>query len=170
MKELEQQFLTVLEAHKGILYKVANAYQQNAAQRADLTQEMTLQLWKSFKSYNGSTQYSTWIYRIVLNVAISYYRREQTRKKHESTKPIDFLQLAEDPTAADLEMEQKMAVLNHCIQSFKPIDRALVLLFLEDRPQTEMAQVMGISVTHVSTRLYRILQKLSKALQNEKNK
>lgn len=167
MEEQENQFLTVLEAHKGILYKVANAYQQNHEERADLIQEMTLQLWKSFKNYNGSAQYSTWIYRIVLNVAISYYRREQTRKKHVTTKPVDFMHYIAEDTNIDQEMNQRMAVLNNCIRAFKPIDRALVLLFLDDKPQAEIAQVMGISVTNVSTRLYRIRQKLSKAFQNE---
>lgn len=167
MQEQENKFLTVLEAHKGILYKVANAYQQNHTERADLIQEMTLQLWKSFKSYNGTTQYSTWIYRIVLNVAISYFRREQTRKKHVTTKPADVMYFESADSTIDQEMNQRMAVLNNCVQSFKPIDRALVLLFLDNKPQAEIALVMGISVTNVSTRLHRIRQKLSKAFQKE---
>ena len=73
-------FLTVIENHKGIIYKVANAYCKLEADRKDLVQEIILQLWKSFDKYNDQFKYSTWIYRISLNVAISFFRKESTRK------------------------------------------------------------------------------------------
>ena len=74
-------FLSVIETHKGIIYKVANSYCKDTENKKDLVQEIVLQLWKSFDSYNNQFKHSTWIYRIALNVAISYYRKEERRKE-----------------------------------------------------------------------------------------
>lgn len=79
-----ERFLAVIQTHKGILYKIANAYCHDAEDRKDLVQEIIIQLWKSFDNYSDQYKYSTWIYRIALNVAISFYRKENKRKQVDS--------------------------------------------------------------------------------------
>src|SRR6266511_3288282 len=80
--ELQEKFQTLLEEHKGILYKVCNAYCRNSDDRDDLAQEIVVHLWRSFGKFDGRARFSTWMYRIALNVAISFYRRENTRKRY----------------------------------------------------------------------------------------
>lgn len=91
-------FISVIQLHKGIVFKVANAYCKNIEDRKDLIQEIIIQLWKSFGNYNNSFKHSTWMYRIALNVAISFYRKENTRKKIENlvTERINSFSMDDD--------------------------------------------------------------------------
>ena len=89
----QDQFLSVIQSNRGIIYKVANAYCNNAEDRKDMVQEIVLQLWRAFDRYNAEYKYSTWVYRIALNVAISFYRKESSRKKisHDLTDAVSIL-------------------------------------------------------------------------------
>ena len=150
-------FLSVVEANKGILYKVAKAYCHNPLDRQDLVQEIIVQLWKSFDSYNEQYKHTTWIYRIALNVAISFYRKENRRKEIANPLPENLL-LFTDNSGQDLE--ESTGVLQRFIAELKELDKALILLYLEERPQKEIAQIMGISESNVATRVGRIKQVL----------
>ena len=78
----QERFQGLVEEHKKILYKVCNSYCRNPSDRDDLAQEITVQLWRSFGAFDQRLRFSTWMYRIALNVAISFYRRENTRSRH----------------------------------------------------------------------------------------
>jgi len=147
-------FLTVIETHKGIIYKVANTYCSNASDREDLVQEIILQLWKSFYKYNTQYKYSTWIYRIALNVAISFYRKQKRRK--EITNPIQqhFFNITDVPE--DKKTEGQAKFLQQFIAELKELDKALILLYLEEKSHKEIAGIMGLSETNVATKLGRI--------------
>lgn len=146
-------FLPVVEANKGILYKVANAYCDNPEDRKDLVQEIIVQLWKSFGTYSGQYRYSTWIYRIALNVAISFYRKESRRKEIANPLPESILFFTDD---GENDIEENTSALQRFITELKELDKALILLYLEERPQREIAQIMGISESNVATRIGRI--------------
>ena len=88
MPEAQETFQTLVDRHKKILYKICNSYCRNPVDREDLAQEIVFQLWQSFRSFDGRVQFSTWMYRVALNVAISWYRRERTRTRHGSCKRI----------------------------------------------------------------------------------
>lgn len=162
--EQSEQFLQVLDAHKGIIYKVANSYCNDTEERKDLIQEMSVQLWKAFASYRPEYKYSTWIYRIALNVAISFYRKKTLRR----TNPISETILNIGEEADHTDTAERMFLLQKFIAGLKEIDRALMLLYLEEKSHREIADIMGISESNVSTKIGRIKLELRQKFSNLK--
>ncbi len=160
-----QLYINVLDAHKGIIYKVANAYCKNEEDRKDLIQEISIQLWKSFDKYNDEYKYSTWIYRIALNVAISFYRKESTRTKQ--LNPFNDVIL----NIADVEWSesQDVNILHNFIAELKVLDKAIMLLYLEEKNYKEIAEIMGLSETNVATKINRIKSSLKQKFNNIQN-
>lgn len=152
--EKSDQFLAVIAAHKGILYKVANSYCRDPDDRDDLVQEMVLQVWKSFDRYNEQYKQSTWMYRIALNVAISFYRKAHRRKQVHHPLSASILNYVEPSETA--ETEYQISRLHAFIAELKEIDKALMLLYLEEKSYKEIAEIMGLSETNVATKLSRI--------------
>lgn len=146
-------FLEVLEKHKGILYKIANAYCAEDNDRQDLIQEITIQLWKSFNRYKDAYKYSTWIYRIALNTAISFYRKHKKRKDTQIAMP-EILHLPDANIYT--EKEQQLNLLQQCIAELKELDKAIMILYLEEKSHKEIAVITGISETNVATKIGRI--------------
>ena len=147
-------FLSVIETNKGIIYKVANAYCIHAEDRKDLIQEIIVQLWKSFDRYNDQYKYTTWMYRIALNVAISFYRKENSRKRLVDPLADNILDLVDDN--AINEINKNIGYLKQFIAGLKELDKALMLLYLEEKTHKEIGEITGISETNVSTRIGRI--------------
>jgi RNA polymerase sigma factor (sigma-70 family) len=147
-------FLSVIQENKGIVYKVANSYCNNAEDRKDLVQEIIVQLWKSFDNYSGGYKYSTWMYRIALNTAISFYRKENSRKQVSNPLSDGILHFA-DANAAG-EIEENIGFLQQFISELKELDKALMLLYLEEKSHKEIAEIIGISETNVATKIGRI--------------
>lgn len=152
---ITDQFLAVVEAHKGIIYKVANAWCRQAEDRKDLVQEIIIQLWKAFGHYDSrQAQYSTWMYRIALNVAISFYRRESRRQATAGKLEVAVLEMMD--TGPEMETDERLQQLQRFIHDLRELDRALILLYLEEKSHQEMAEILGISVTNVATKIGRI--------------
>ncbi len=151
-------FESILAKNKGIIYKVANSYCKDSDDRKDLVQEIIIQLWRSFKQFDHSSKLSTWIYRVALNVAISFYRKDSKRKMV-STELTESL-IAIIPENEPSETEGQINQLQQFIAELKDIDRALMILYLEDKSQKEMGEIMGITETNVSTKIARIKEKL----------
>ena len=150
----EDKFLSVIDSHKGIFYKVANNYCKNSEDRKDLIQEIIYQLWKGFDNYNPQFQYSTWIYRISLNVAISFYRKERTitQKKVD----IDNSLLVVSDILFNQEMEDNLNLLHQFISELKEVDKAIMLLYLEQKTHKDISEIIGISESNVGTKVSRI--------------
>jgi RNA polymerase sigma-70 factor (ECF subfamily) len=156
-KERKQHFQNIIEQHKGILYKVARAYCPNEEDRQDLIQEIMIQVWQSIHRYNNQFKISTWFYRISLNVAISYYRKNSTRTK----KFTDLNeQMMEIPVEDKSENEKQLNLLEQFISELKEIDKALMILYLEDKSHTEIAEILGMEISNVGTKVGRIKEKL----------
>lgn len=147
-------FLSVIETYKGIIYKIANAYCKDTEDRKDLVQEIILQLWKSFDNYNEQYKHTTWIYRIALNVAISFYRKENRRKEISHPYSEGLFKLAD--IQENTEIEKHTSFLQQFINDLKELDKALMLLYLEEKSHKEMSAIMGISETNVATKIGRI--------------
>ncbi len=160
-------FLEVIETNKGILYKVVNSYCRNIEDRKDLIQEIILQLWKSFDNYNEKYMYSTWIYRISLNVAISFFRKENSRKRISNSLTSDIFDFTD--TEITDEKETNLGLLNQIISKLNDLDKALMLLYLEEKNYTEISEIIGITETNVSTKISRIKSKLKKEFNQLKN-
>jgi RNA polymerase sigma-70 factor (ECF subfamily) len=141
-------FVSVIDAHKGILHKIAGAYSPH---KEDLMQEITLQLWKSFDNYDPQYRYSTWIYKVALNVSLAYARKEQNRKKF-NTPWKDNIETTDEHD----EHEGNFAHLQQFIRELKELDRAILLLYLDEKTQKEMAEIIGLTETNISTRIGRI--------------
>lgn len=160
-------FLSVIQSHKGILYKIANSYCKNIEDRKDLVQEVIVQLWKSFDNYDESFKYSTWIYRISLNVAISFYRKENSRSKLSNSLNESIINFQEADDFEDKESD--LCLLQQMILELKDLDKALMLLYLEEKSHKEIAQIIGISETNVATKINRIKNNLKQKFNLLKN-
>lgn len=158
-----QTFLAVIEANKGIIYKVANSYCNHEDNKKDLIQEIMIQLWLSFPKYDEQYRITTWMYRIALNVSISFYRKENRRDAINHPLPGEMLYLQEEEAGTTADAIEQ---LYRFIRELKEIDRAIMLLYLEGSPQQEIAEVLGLSTTNVSTKVSRIKQQLKKEFSN----
>ena len=157
--ELTGEFIARLEKHQRILFKVAYMYCRDRGDRQDLVQEMLIQVWRSYPQFDERVQFSTWMYRIAVNVAITHYRDEGRRIR--DTVPLEEYGL--DIAAADALFDHdsdNMRALRQMINGLDEMNRALILLFLEGFSSEEIAEVVGISASNVSTRINRLKIKL----------
>ena len=158
--ERQERFRTLLDSHKGILYKVCHSYCQDRHDREDLAQEIIMQLWLSFRRFDEQYRFSTWMYRIALNVAISFYRRESVRTHH-LISDERYVLGAIDETKGEPEDVQ---LLYKFIEKLDELDKALVLLYLDGNSYEEIAGVLGITQTNVATKLNRLTNRWNSAL------
>jgi len=159
-----EQFRVLLERHRKIVFKVANTYCRDPHDRADLAQEIAAQLWRSFRSYDPQRVFSTWMYRIALNVAISFRRSSGLHERH-MVALDEQLHDAADADAAGPD-DDSVQALYRCIDRFDPLNRAVLLLYLEDRSQREIAEILGLSETNVATKIGRLKQRLRDEIGN----
>ena len=158
-----EEFEARIEAHRGIVFKFANAYCPAGDERDDLVQEICLQLWRAYPGYDRERRFSTWMYRVALNTAISFARA--TRLRRMRAVPLETsaaAALTAAPPAAGTD--ERLATLHLLLHRLDDLDRALVLLYLEDRSYREIAEILGISETNVGTRLNRCKEKLRQEL------
>ena len=155
---LSEQFRALLERHRKIVFKVANTYCRDAHDRADLAQEIAAQAWRAFAAYDAGRAFSTWLYRIALNVAISFRRSSGLRERH----MVALDEHAFDAPAASGNPAEDDAVqaLYRCIERLDPLNRALLLLYLDERSQREIADILGISESNVATKIGRLKVRL----------
>ena len=154
-------FESAIAAHRGIVFKVASSYAAAAHDRADLAQEIALQLWRAWPGYDPGRPIATWMYRIALNVAISHRRRE--RQRHGEETLGDEHPELEGARDVDAEARERLALVQRAMQSLGSLDRALLLLHLEGCSHRESGEVLGITEGNVATRLGRIRQHLRRA-------
>ncbi len=167
MNDKEKIYLSVLENHKGIIYKVANTYCFDQSDRDDLIQEITLQIWISIDRYSDQYKWSTWIYRIALNTSISFYRKNKNRKE----KTVGLNPIFETADIEDKDPDtENLQLLRKFIKELKELDRALILLHLEGLESKEIAKILGTSQTNVTTKTSRIKKKLKQKFINFKSK
>jgi len=149
----------LVQEHRSLLYKVCRVYCFTEADRQDLFQEMVIQLWRSYPTFRGESKFSTWLYRIALNTAISDLRKQNRRPSTTSTDDIP-------PSLPDLtwpgEEEEQLQQLYTAINKLSDVEKALVMLYLEDRSYEEMEEIMGINQNNLRVKMNRIREKLRK--------
>lgn len=155
--ELVQKFHQILEQHKGIFFKVAKTYCRDEHDRQDLLQEIMIQVWKSLHRYNENYAITTWLYRISLNVAISFYRKNRSEKQPNIILLDENISIQED---INLEKQEQLNLLEQYISELNNLDKALIILYLEDKSYAEISEIMGLSVSNVGTKLGRIKEKI----------
>lgn len=157
--DARQAFGELLERHRRIVFKVAHTYAWDPDDRDDLAQEIAAQLWRAYPGYDPSRSFSTWMYRIALNVAISHVRSSTQRDRH-SVALDDSLHDVADERSGDPESEQQLRALQRVIAGLDRINRALLLLYLEDRSNREIGDILGLSESNVSTKISRLKQRI----------
>ena len=153
MNDLESKFAHTLKQNKSTIYTVCYMFSKDADEVNDLFQEAVINMWRGFEGFENRSDVKTWIYRVTLNTCISIDRK----KRRNTTEPLSMnINLFEDRD----EDTRQIDMLHKRISRLKPFDRAIVLLWLENMPYEEIGQVVGISTTNVSSRLYRIKEQL----------
>jgi len=150
----------LLHEHRRIVFKVAAVYARHAEDRRDLAQDIALQVWRSFGSYDEARPFPTWLYRVALNVGLSHARREREKPAMVGPEALDGL-AGGTPIA---EPDERLAQLTRAIEALEPLERALALLYLEELPYAEIAGVLGLSETNVGTRIARLKQRLRRQI------
>ena len=150
-------YLELIEKHKGIIFKVTRSYCKNEFEREDLTQEILAQIWRSLDTYNDAFKVTTWMYRVALNVAISFHRKDRTAS-YKHTEIEDRLLTYEMDN--ENENDRKLNKLYEFINQLNDIDKAILLMYLEGENQAEIATNLDITISNVSTKVSRIKQKL----------
>lgn len=153
-----QAFDSLLQRHRGIVLKIAGSYASGAEDRADLAQEIAVQLWRAWPGYDPARSFSTWMYRIALNTAISFLRAQAPAER--SVSLDDHADTLAGGAAFDPETHERLRLLQRFMATLGPLDRALLLLYLEERSGREIAEVLGIGESNVTTRIGRIKQRL----------
>lgn len=156
----KEKFLQLIQENRGIIFRICNSYCPNKNEREDLAQEIIYQLWKSAASFNYNNKFSTWMYRIALNVAISFYRKTQRNSSFTSLDENEIVLNKSDEE--NKEQEENFLLLQQFINELKELDKALMLLYLESKPASEIAEILGITETNVTTKISRIKEKLKR--------
>ena len=151
------EFVALLEKHQNIVHKVCRLYTNNYDAHNDLFQEITIQLWKAFPKFRGDAKFSTWMYRIGLNTAITLYRKSKRRITTQEFDAVEFKISAEE---YDDTEEQQLKLLYKAVQQLNDIDKALVFLYLEDKNYTEISETLGITEVNARVKMNRVKTKL----------
>ncbi|NNE76819.1 MAG: sigma-70 family RNA polymerase sigma factor [Pricia sp.] len=156
-KALEHQFVTELTNNQNIVHKVCTLYTNNRDAHNDLFQEITIQLWKAYPKFRGESKFSTWMYRVALNTAITLYRKSKRRIQTQDYESVIFKIKADeyDPTE-----ERQIKLMYEAIKQLGDIDKALVFLYLEDKDYREISETLGISEVNARVKMNRIKTKL----------
>lgn len=160
----EREFISSLQSNQGIIHKVCIMYCDDVTDREDLFQEIVINAWNGFPRFKQEARFSTWLYQIALNTAISWYRKN-------NKKSISFIRtdktpvIQHDPWIA-AEQEEKLNMLHAAIATLNKVDKAVITLFLEDYDYATIGEMLGISANNVGVKMNRIKTALKKHVQN----
>ena len=157
---MELKFEQTINENAGVLHKLCRVYTNNSNEYEELFQEMLVQIWRSMKNFRGEAKFSTWIYQVCINTALSFRTKIGRHRKHfETLDGKVFIQ----PTP-DTDKDDQLQKLYAAIRELKPIDRAIVSLYLDEKSYNETSEILGISKTNVATRLMRLKKQLMEKL------
>ena len=160
--EIKEQFVSILEKHIGIIFKISGAYAYVKQDREDLIHDIIYELWKSYKRFDGSCKISTWIYRIALNISMNYIRGRRNAVLFSSLdafRETDITMWVEEQSSLP-----QLEMLYRCIDKLGEIDKAIILLYLDGNSHDEISEIIGLSRTNVGTRIGRIKEQLKKLM------
>jgi len=145
------EFVHLLESHQKIIFKICRAYTNTDEDLKDYIQEVTLQLWRSVGSFNGQAKISTWIYKVTLNVCLT-----EIKKSNRNPDLISWDQGFDLSDASDSSEQENLNQLYAAIRKLSKADRAIILLYLEEKSYKEMSEILGIGTSHIGVKIMRI--------------
>ena len=156
-RSVKQEFLAIIREYERIIYKVCYLYARPNAPLNDLYQDVVLNLWKAYPKFRKECKLSTWIYRIALNTCISFLRKDKHAPEIVTLTPeMNERKEGYDP------VHEMLKRLYSMINQLGQLDKSIILLYLEEKSYEEIAEITGLSVTNVATKLNRIKNKLRK--------
>ena len=158
----EDEFLTLFEENQGIIYKICHLYGNTEVDKKDLYQEISIQLWKAYPTFKGTAKFTTWMYRVALNTAITFFRKGKKKRKEIELKP----ELTQGMVYAAFDdiTEKRLKRMYKAIEKLTPIEKALVFLYLEDKPYKEISKTLGISNVNARVKMNRVKTKLKEMM------
>ncbi|MDF1548589.1 MAG: sigma-70 family RNA polymerase sigma factor [Bacteroidales bacterium] len=163
----EQEAIALIRENRNLVFKICTMYTNSKDDMDDLFQEICIQLWKSYPSFKSDSKVSTWMYRVALNTAISWIRKEKKYQSNGSFPNSEVLINDDFPFYLEAEKQEQIKWLYQAIESLSKFDKTLVLLYLEEVPYPEIAEILGITEVNVRVKMNRIRTKLKKVLSNE---
>jgi len=162
--ELETRFEEQISEHEPLLYKVCHTYAYTRADREDLFQEIVIQVWKAYPHFKGDSKFSTWMYRVAINTAISGLRkRKNVITSHDPDNlPVDL----SDDSQSQAE-EERFQELYRAIGQLNQVEKAIVMLYMEDHSYAEMEEILGISQGNLRVKMSRIKDRLRQLTRNK---
>ena len=152
----QKEFIQLIREHEGIIYKISRVYFELEEDQQDLYQEIVYQLWKSFDSFRGGSKWSTWMYRVALNTAISFLKKNKSKARKVGSEYLEHFKLEPfDPV-----LEERVEWLYKSIQQLTVVEKGIILLYLEGKSHEEIAGITGFTQSNVGTRISRIKEKL----------
>lgn len=156
----KKDFISLIEQHQGIIYKVSKMYCDKEECRQDLFQDILVQLWQSYPSFNNNSKFSTWMYRVALNTAIAQFKKE--KKKPEESVPDVPTNIIEDDSYKEKENQREL--IQKAISKLNKAEKAIIILYMDDYSYEEIAEITGITTSNVGVKINRIKTKLQKIL------
>lgn len=148
----EKTFIEFFKPNQKLIHKICRIYTDNAEDHDDLFQEITIQLWKSFPSFKGDAKFSTWMYRVALNTAITLFRKPQ--KRNAQTIDIDVSSLKIEYEVYEDE-EHKLQKMYKAIHELSDVEKALIMMYLEEKPYKEIGEILGITEGNARVKMNR---------------
>ena len=154
---MEKEFVQIISQNQGIIHKVCSIYCDSEEDRRDLFQEILVQLWKSFPSFRSEAKFSTWMYRVALNTAITSFKKTK-RQPDQSGIALEIFQVPVEEY--DHETEEQIKLLHRAIANLSGVEKSIILLYLENKKYEEIAEITGITQNYVRVKMNRIKKKL----------
>lgn len=159
----EKEFLEMLRTNTLLVKKVCCMYSDNNDDKQDLEQEICLQLWRAYPNFKGNSKTSTWLYKVALNTAITFFKKQKKKEKGNEIC-TEFYELTANTD--DNDQAEKLAEMHKAISSLSKIEKALVMLYIDEKPYDEIADILGISAVNARVKLTRIKEKLRNTVNN----
>lgn len=160
MNQKQQDFSKLIKDNQGLIIKVSRLYTNSLEDQEDLFQEIVLQLWKSFDSFQGNSKISTWMYRVALNTAITLFRKKTRSPMTDELQDFHGKQYFAD----DDENQQQISLLYRVIKELPEIERAIVMMYLDDQPYKEISETLGITEVNARVKMNRLKKTLKELM------
>jgi RNA polymerase sigma-70 factor (ECF subfamily) len=165
---MSDQAIQLIQEYQPLIKKVSMLYAQNQAEAEDMFQEICIQAWKAFPQFKGESKFSTWLYRVAINTAISWIRKEKKYKLGTSTDDEKWYGIRDDsPFYIEEEKKEQIAALHRAIKKLSDIDRSLVMLYLDDVAYNEISEILGLTVINIKVKMNRVKKRLKILMEND---
>ncbi len=158
----ENKFVDLVDKNQNLIHKICRLYTNGEAEHKDLFQEITIQLWKAYPKFRGDSKFSTWMYRVGINTAITLYRKSKRRIRSYNFDEVSY-KIPEDTTYNYIE-DQQLEAIYEAVKALNDVDKAIVFLYLEDKSYKEISETIGLTEINARVKMNRIKNKLKKQL------